>query len=429
MKYTLIRSLIKGEFIKNTLTLSIGTSIGQFFPLLFYPVLGRIYSPVEFGVLATLASITDILTVLASGKYEYSILITRTKKDAVNIVGLVLFLSLPFLLVILIILQLISNQFSIWFNEPDLKKWLFICPISAFAMVIFNCYNEWCVRNKYFVSLSLNKIINSAAVTLNKMLFGFIKIVSNGLVIGDLIGRMTSAAICILLMLRNNKVDFLNISFKRISVLARRYIEFPKYILPGQLLNSIGGQFPVLIIGYYFHSKEVGYYAMAMSILIVPMSVLGVTVRDVFKQRANEEYQKQGNCYKLYIKLFRVLTIWTFLGFIILTFALPIIFTIVLGKQWSVSGEYSQLLCPMIALSFICESLSGVFIITGKMKAALFWQLYYAGVTILSLLIGCLVFRNIKIALICFASGRSSAYLLGILLTYYYSKGLSIMKV
>ena len=71
-----IREKLKGsEFIKNSLTLSGGVAIAQVLPFLFYPVLGRIFTPAEFGLLAVITSIVSVLAVVGSGKYEGGILV------------------------------------------------------------------------------------------------------------------------------------------------------------------------------------------------------------------------------------------------------------------------------------------------------------------------------------------------------------------
>jgi O-antigen/teichoic acid export membrane protein len=428
LKTILNRLPIKGEFAKNALTLITGTSIAQAIPMLFYPVLGRIFSPVQFGVLATLTSIYTILAVIATGNYENTILIASTKKDAANIVGLILLLSSSFLIISFIVLQIYSNQISIWFNEPSLKKWLFVCPISAFALIIYYCYNEWCVRNKYFVKLSLNKITNSGATTLSKLLFGFVKVVSNGLVIGDLIGRLISAGACVFRALQKDRREFFQMSFKQMRHLAKRFVGFPKFSLPAQIFNTIGVSLPVLFIGAYFNSTEVGYYAMAMNILGVPISIISLTIKDVFRQRANEEYLKTGSCLNIFKRLLKVLILSGSLGSIILIFILPGVFSLFLGEKWRIAGEYSQILLPMMAIDFVCISLSGVFFITEKMKMFTYLELYYLVITIVSLLFGSIIFHGIKSALISFAIGRSSAYLLFILISYNYSKG-NIKKI
>jgi O-antigen/teichoic acid export membrane protein len=423
MKMSLTRYTIKGEFARNAFTLTLGTSIAQAFPMLFYPILGRIFTPAEFGLLATLTSITSILSVLATGRYENSILIANTKQDAANIIGLTLLLSFLILLISFIVLLLFSGQVVGWLNEPGLKKWLFICPISAFAIIIFGCYNEWCIRCKYFISLSWNKITNSASTTLSKVLFGFLKIISNGLVIGDLIGRIISAGGCVFQALQKDKTEFLQMSFKRMLLLAKRFKEFPKFSLPAQLLNTIGGSLPVLLIGAYFNSYEVGYYAMTMNVLSVPISIVSNAIRDVFRQRAYEEFVKTGNCVEIFKRLLKILIIFGGLGSVILFFVLPGIFSIVLGEQWRIAGKYSQILLPMIAINFVSIPLSSILIITEKIKIDLYWQIYYVGITLISLLFGCIIFQDIKIALICFSIGRGTAYLFYIFLTYRYSKG------
>lgn len=424
MKKLLQRITGKSEFAKNTLTLTLGTSIAQLFPLLLYPILGRIFTPEEFGLLATLTSITAILAVLATGKYDQGILIADSKREAADLVGLTLLLSLVFLAISSIVLQLFSSQFSSWFNEPQLKKWLWIPPLNAFVIIIFNCFNEWCVRHKYFTTLSWNKITNAAAHTLGKLFFGLVKITGNGLVAGDLLGRTFSAGTCVYRAWGKDRAIFSEISVKQFKTLGKKYIDFPKYMLPDQLINTFGMVIPVLFIGAYFNSQEVGYYSMTMQVLSLPVSVITRAVRDVFRQRANEDYIKHGNCTSIYKRLLGRLALLGVIIMLSVIFIMPELFAFVLGKQWKIAGVYSQVLLPMVTLNFISMSLSGIFVVVQKMKISMYWQIYYTAISIISLLIGFLIFKTMLGTLICFAIGRSSAYLLYMILSYKFSKGL-----
>lgn len=420
---------LKGEFAKNTLTLSVGTAIAQAFPIVFYPILGRLYSPSEFGLLATLSAITAILVVVGTAKYEGSILIAETKSDAANIIGFTLILSFITLLFAYFILLLMGNLLTVWLKEPDIKLWLIVCPVSAFVIIIFNCYNEWCVKNKYYLHLATNKITNAAATTLGKLMFAFISLFGNGLVIGDVAGRIISASGCTYRFLKYDKPYFMNVSFKGMRMMALRYIEFPKYFLPAQILNTVGFSLPVFLIGSYFNSKEVGYYAMTLNVLSVPMSVLSLAIRDVFRQRAQQEYQQNGNCRDIYNRLFRLLGIWSFTGTLLIFFLLPQVFSIALGSQWKIAGEYSQILLPMMAINFIGTALEGVLIISEKLKSILIWQIYYVFITVASLLLSSIIWNDIKVSLIFFSVGRSTAYIYYIYLSYKYSKGKSPIHV
>lgn len=415
---------LKSDFAKNTFTLTVGSSIAQVFPMLFYPILGRIFTPSQFGFLALITSITSVLTILATGRYENSILIAETKNDAANIVGLTLIISSSFLSLSIIFLNIFSERLGIWFNEPLLKRWVLICPISAFFIIIFNCYNEWCVRNKYYINLSWNKIINSGSINANKLFLGLVNIASNGLVVGDLIGRIFSATGCIVRALKKDR-EYFHFSFNRLKYLAKRYKDFPKINLPAQLLNIVGFSLPIFFISAYFKSAEVGYFAVMMDAFVLPESIISSSIRDVFRQRAYEEFVRTGRCFEIYKRLLILMFLFGTIGAIILFFILPDIFSIIMGQQWRMSGEYAQILLPMMVLDFIAMSLSSVLIIVEKLRIILFWQIYYVGITILSLVMGLSIFHDIKACLICFSIGRSSAYLIHIYLTFKYSKGRS----
>jgi O-antigen/teichoic acid export membrane protein len=423
LKRIIDRYLKEEGFAKNAFVLTIGTTIAQAFPLIFYPVIGRIFSPEEFGLLATLTSITSILAVSATGKYEGSILIADDKVEAANIIGLVIVLSIIFLLISYLFLQMFSPRLMIWFDEPGLRKWMFVCPISAFAIILFNCFNEWCVRNKYFLRLSWNKIINAAATTLAKLFFGIARILSSGLVIGDLIGRLISASGSVFSAVHMDWRTFAKISSGRMKLAARRFIDFPRYVLPAQLINTVGVSLPVFMIGVLFNSKEVGYFSMTMNVISVPVSVISLAIRDVFRQRANEEFIAHGNCIGIYRRLLTLLSIAGGSGFFLLFFVLPGIFEVFLGSQWRVAGEYSQILIPMIAIKFVEESLSSVFIIAEKLRITLFLEIYNVSIAFLSFWLGFVIFRDMKLCLIFFASGRITSYLLNIILAYRVAKG------
>ena len=49
------------DFARNSLTLSGGVAVAQVLPFLFYPVLGRIFTPAEFVLMAVITSIVSVL--------------------------------------------------------------------------------------------------------------------------------------------------------------------------------------------------------------------------------------------------------------------------------------------------------------------------------------------------------------------------------
>jgi O-antigen/teichoic acid export membrane protein len=284
------------------------------------------------------------------------------------------------------------------------------------------------VRNGYFKKLAANKITNSTAITTGKLILGFVKIVPQGLVFGDLIGRIFSAGACIFRALQSDAAAFKEVTVVRIKTLVKEFAEFHKFIMPGMLLIEIGKYLPVFFLGYYFSSVEVGYYSMTLLVLFAPMSMISFAIRDVFRQRANEDFKKTGSCHTFYMKIFKILALIAVLGSVVLIVCLPFIFSIFVGKQWNTAAFYAQILVIPSLLTFVATPLFDVLIIVNKLKINLLWQIYYTAITLLSLWIGCAIYHDVVIALYCFAIGRSTAYLLSILLSYYYSKGTLLLK-
>ena len=75
----------KSEFTRNVLTLMTGTTIAQAIPIAISPILTRLYTPKDFGVLALFVAITSIFGSIANGRYELAIMLPKKDEDAINI--------------------------------------------------------------------------------------------------------------------------------------------------------------------------------------------------------------------------------------------------------------------------------------------------------------------------------------------------------
>ena len=423
MKHNLAK-FYKSEFASNAINLSLGTIVAQVVPILFYPIFSRIFEPKDFGFAANFSVIIPILVILATGMYESGILISDTKKEALNLVGLILLRSSIILLGSEIVIIIFGDKICNILNQKELKSWLFLIPIASFATIVTNIYSEWSIKNKAFSSLSKVRILNTTSVSVSKLLFGVVKFFGNGLILGDVFGRLITAIICTINAFKQEKELLQSISIKRFKYLSKKYKDLPKFTMPDQLISNIGGSAPTILIGMYFSNTELGYFSVAGTLLTVPITVFTISIRDVFRQKVNEEFSKTGNCQKIYIRLLKLVSIFGIIGFLILYLVIPYLIDFVLGKDWATVSSYAQIQMPMFFLSFISMSLSGVLIIAKKMKISFYWQIYYTIVTISSMLVGIIYFNTIEATLILLVISRCSAYLLYMILSYIYSKGI-----
>ena len=99
----------KSEFNRNILTLMTGSTIANAIPVAISPILTRIYSPEDFGLLALFLAVTTIFGTIVNGRYELAIMLPKKDEDAINIVALG-FVIMSLITLILFVIVIIFNE-------------------------------------------------------------------------------------------------------------------------------------------------------------------------------------------------------------------------------------------------------------------------------------------------------------------------------
>lgn len=418
----MFNKLLKSQYSKHLLITFSGTGLAQLVPILFYPIVSRLFLPENFGTLATINQIASICIVIASLKFEMNILLCRNDKDAVNNIALTLLCSVIILFIIGFIFTIFIDQFESLLEAPNLHKLFYVPFISGFCIIIYQTYNEWCVRKKYFKNLSINKVINSSSISLSETAIGLTGFFPGYfLSIGDMIGRMISAGSCVFSFLRNDRALLKYINRAAIKNVFHEAKQCPKFLVPAQLLSAVGQAFPIFMMGSFFSQHDVGLFSMAFMVIVVPSSVISIAFRDVFRQKVRSLYSENKSCRKVYIKNLAALSGLSILIFGLIYLLAPFIFGTILGEKWIGCIIISRILIPMVAVSFVSEGLSAMMIITQKMHYQFYWQILYCVLTISSLYIGAMT-HSLYYFLSIFVVARIIAYLVSIKISYSLAK-------
>ncbi len=427
MNINFLRSLLQkttqSPLIKNISTVAVGTGIAQIFPIIFYPLLARIFPPSEFGLLAIVVSIVPILSVIASGAFEGAILLSKSKVSSINLAAYILIRSSFILMLFLLLIIFFGNQIAILLNEPRLNQWLYVVPVLCIGVIFVNLTNEWFVKYKYFSRLSLNKALYTITNVLSKVALGLLgSLKTGGLVLGDLAGKMIMMVYVSLTFLHLDKDQLRHITKSRIFNSTSEVKDFPKFVMPDQIISNLGGSIHVFFISAFFGATELGYVAIVSSILYAPITVFSSAIKDVFRQRAKEDFDATGSCRELYIKLLPPVAGIAFLGFGTLYLIIPPFFNIFLGEQWIKAADYAQIMIPLFFFSFISMALKDVFIVVKKMHIALYWQFFFIFLLLLSLIISTYLYDSLEVTLYFMTVANSFSYFLYIFLSYYFAK-------
>tara|TARA_R110000822_G_scaffold307235_1_gene434128 strand:- start:10691 stop:11986 length:1296 start_codon:yes stop_codon:yes gene_type:complete len=428
-KYINKKLSLNSKFTKNVVTLVTGTALSQAIPLALAPILTRLYTPEDFGVLATYMSIAAVATVVVSLKYDIAIIIPEKDLDSASITILSIILAFIVSLVLFILLIFYNTKLAEFLIEGEeakvLAKWLFFIPLSVFFTGVFNAVSFWFNRKSFYKTMAVSKVVNTSGMTGLQIGLGFLNFTPLGLLIGFLAGRFFSMLYLLNKLKKDKDTVFSKVNRKGMLYVLNRYKRFPYFTLPAEFTNVISNQLPIFIIGKYFGGVVLGNYSLMERVLNAPISLLGRSVLDVFKQRASEDYAKLGNCKEIFVKTTKTLVVLSIVPTLLLFLLSPLVFEFIFGEEWYMAGEFAQIFSILFFFKFTASPLSYMFNIAEKQHYDMFWQIGLFVFAIISFIVG-VQYNDVKIALICFVVTYSLMYLLNIYLSYSFAKGAKV---
>ena len=399
------------SFSGNVLRLVTGATFAQALGLLVAPIVTRLFAPEAFGVFALFAAMTAIIGVIVCLRYELAIMLPETDEEAANIVAVSLCAGILITIISALIIFFGSDYILMLVKAPELKNYLWLIPIFVLFSGSGVTLNYWNSRTKHFGRLSLVQIISSIITQTTKLAAGFAGFVSGGvLILTTLLGSIVSTGMLGRQIWKDDKKLFTNnVRWKKIKNGFTRYKKFPLIDTAGGLLNTISWQLPALMLSSFFSVSVVGLYALGLTVLQRPLSIISGALSQVFYQRANAEKHIKGNNGALVENLMDKLMFVGILPTAILAMIGEELFAVLFGAPWAEAGSYTQILAPWIFFWFISSPLSVLFLAYERQGAALSVHSLIFITRVVSLYIGG-IYQNIYLALGLFSATGIIAY-------------------
>lgn len=371
-----LKPSFKSNFLKNVLIITSGTAFAQFLSILLLPVITRLYSPEQYGVISVYVAILFVISFLGSMNYEMGVPIAESEVKAINVLSLSV-VTLTFSTVLLyLIFIFIGDQILYLFNGEVLIDYKYLIPLGTFLVGLYSIFTQWAYREKDFKAISKTKFTQAILQNLVAIGFGLLGKGPIGLIFSRIWGQ--SAGITTLSFPLIQKKDLLNkIKKQEIIQAARRYINFPLYATPRRFLGDITISLPVLFLTSLYDFHVVGMYGLANSVIQLPMNLIGSSVSNVFyAESASLRSTDPKKVKELSKKLLINLIIVGIIPLITLLFIGSLIFSFVFGSIWSDAGIYASLLSIVVFSRLIFKPISNIFDIYEKQKLALLLNIF-----------------------------------------------------
>ena len=352
-----LKNIFKSDFAKNVLTLSVGTTLAQAIPVAISPILTRLYTPEDFGVLALFMAIVAILGSIVNAKYEMAILLPKEDKDAYALVKLSFLISFGISVLTLIAVFIFKEKIAYSLEQPSVENWLFLVPISILLIGGYNSLNIFNNRVKNYRNIAKSSVSKSTSLAITQVGIGLLKVGTGGLILGQLASYIGGNGVLIR-GIRIHMPFIYNTQFIKLKTVAKRYNKFPKFTLPAALLNSTNLNITSFLISGIFSVQTLGFYSLASRVLGGPSLVLGQSIGQVYFQKATSLRANSHSIKPVFLKSLKKLLIVSIPFFGLLSFVVEPIFDIVFGPDWVSAGTISKVLIPLVFIRFIVSALS-----------------------------------------------------------------------
>ena len=411
-----LRNIWENEFFKNVATRLSGTTFAQAFSVIIYIFLSRIYTQEDFGVFVLYMKILSITSIFSTAKYDGAILLPKSDRDSVNLLGLSGLISMGVSLVLLIPVVLFNDQICQLLGSDEISSWLYFIPLSTLLVGLITSFRNYSNREKRYKLIAGANIGQSLGNSLLKLAIGLVVVGAAGLIFGVVFGQLIGFMIFFAWHAGINRKKASWLKFSEMKRLGKQYSLFPRYNMWQGLINNFSGALPVFIFSSFFSTAIAGLFTFGYMIIYRPINMVANAFYQVMFQRfVEKKHQETLILPEVLLFIKRAIQVML-IPFILMGIFAPEIFGFIFGEKWIEAGRYTQIILPWIFMVGLVMPLSFIPDLYKKQRIAMIID----GVRLITRLGGLVVgvvMENVYIGLALYSG--FSALLIGYSLFWY----------
>lgn len=359
--------MLKSAFARSVGSMMAYTALGQSIFLLTGPLIGRIYSPAEFGLYGLFYAFAVTAIGLIFLNYDFAIPAAFSTREANR-------LTRGSIIIVLLLCPMAALVMSamILFNLADFGKLTLSAPLLLLALLlsqaVVQLLQSWNIRRQQTI------IIGKASVTLNAVRgviqvgFGLLMPSWIALIAGEILGRMGNA----LHLARASRTRWRKGVFHRIAHrgnrdMLHRYREFPLILLPAQTVDGMVSFVQSAGIAYLYGPAGLGLFFMMRRTLDMPVAFAFRSLSDLFYAKLSKDARERPADVRPFFVRSVLLIAAT--GFAIGTpviFISADLFALFFGEQWQEAGVLAAVMAPAAVLNLAIAPVARIFALTSR---------------------------------------------------------------
>lgn len=365
----------QGGFARNVATLAGGAAVAQFLPVLFTPLLTRLYSPADFGVLTQFVAWLSNLVVIATWRYDMAVVLPEEEADAMRLMVLALLFNTLLLAVLSIPLLAAGPWIAARLHAPAMAPWLPLLPLGIWVAANNQIWTNWNNRQRRYSANAQGRMGQSAAMVTVQLAAGFGKLGALGLLLAQISGQTASWLLQARQDWRALPQWLRTARSGGMGRILRRYREFPLVNTPHAFVVALQDSLMVQLLGMLATAELMGHYGLVVRVLKLPAALLGQAVSQVLYRDLAEAHAKGHSLRPLLKKALLVLSALAIVPFLIIMAWGGPLFAFAFGEQWRDAGQIAATLTPSFFCMFLAAPCFMVPMVLSRQRQSLLFAL------------------------------------------------------
>ncbi len=406
---------------KNILKLISGEGIGRAIGFMTAPFITRLYTPSDFGILAVFASLCVLCYPFCTLRYTLAIPLHSNEKIGINSLAACFLILLINTVIIGIILVFFHSPVLSFFSSENIDAFWYFIPLAFFLNGTAEVLSYYSTRYRDFSTIAKVTVVQKVIGALTKIVLGLFRFNVIGLLIGNILAESGGLSLYIRTYWKRLKEGFRNVTWKRVCFVLKRYMDFPLYRIPSQILLKASGSLPILYFAWHSGTDTTGQISLAITMLSVPVAVVCRSVGKAFYGEIASLGRKSGKeistlTVRIMIRLFAV----SIIPFTLIICFGPWIFRTFFGAEWSQSGTFARYLCFYLIFRFVYSPISdGIFNVFEQQKLVFWLEVSRMAIVASSIFISYIYDFSVANTIIAYSLALTVQYILSIILVFH----------
>ncbi|MBO4730946.1 MAG: oligosaccharide flippase family protein [Bacteroidaceae bacterium] len=362
-------------------------------------MLGRLFTPEDFGLYNIFYSYIEVLIILSTCKYELAIVIADNDDEAARLTRLTLRLNAIISILLLTVGLILALTHTHLSSLPPqlyllIPPMVFFCGTTRVYTFLFNRY-------KHYRQIATSEVVTSFGGTLLKILFGVLNsafqfLHTLGMPLGTILGKV-AGNIYYRIQIEKLKLKIEDTEQKIIgrsreistfNFQLSTYKNFPLYAMPKELVSSFSANLPFIWLSIHFDNALIGLFGLALTLSMRPVGILANAFEKVFFASYSERVRQRQPLWRDTMRFVGVLNAVVIPVVVVAFFFAEPLFTFLFGDKWIGTGYYVRCIIPWLVVLLNANSLAFVANIFSTQRIDFFFQLTQLVLRLAALWIG-----------------------------------------